>query len=107
MKIELFYIDDCPGYKTALKYIDEALKEKGLKVPVEMVKITGDEDAARHRFLGSPSVRIDGRDIEPGTEKIKVFSLRCRLYLEDDNVLEWPGRKLIRQAIENAAAKQK
>jgi hypothetical protein len=107
MKIELFYFDGCPGYKTARKYIDEALNEKGLKVPVAMVKITGDEDAARYRFLGSPSIRIDGRDIESGTEKIKVFSLRCRLYLEDDNVLEWPGRKLIRQAIDKAAAKQK
>jgi hypothetical protein len=106
MKIELYYFNGCPGYKTALKYINDALKEKGLKVPVEMVKIAGDEDAAQHRFLGSPSIRIDGRDIEPGTEKIKVFSLRCRLYLEDDNVLEWPGRKLIREAIENAATKQ-
>ena len=106
MKIELFYFDGCPSYKTALKYLDEALKEKGLKVPVEMVKITGEEDAVRQRFLGSPSVRIDGVDIEPGTEKIKAFSLTCRLYLEHDNVLEWPGRKLIRQAIDNASAKR-
>ena len=106
MKIELIYFDGCPSYKTALKYIDEALKERGLKIPVEMVRITSEEDAVRQRFLGSPSVRIDGRDIEPGTEKIKTFSLTCRLYLEDDNVLEWPGRKLIRQAIDNASAKQ-
>ncbi|MES0278303.1 MAG: DUF2703 domain-containing protein [Dehalococcoidales bacterium] len=106
MKIELYYFDECPSYKTALKYIDEALKEKGLNIPVEMVRITSEEDAVRHRFLGSPSVRIDGVDIEPGTEKIKAFSLTCRLYLEDDNVLEWPGRKLIRQAIDNASAKQ-
>jgi len=106
MKIELIYFDGCPSYKTARKYLDEALKARGLKVPVEMVMITGEEDAVRQRFLGSPSVRIDGVDIEPGTEKLKTFSLTCRLYLEDDNVLEWPGRKLIRQAIENAVTKQ-
>jgi hypothetical protein len=105
MRIELLYFNGCPGYKMALKYINEVLEDKGIKLPVQMVKIASEEDAAKHHFLGSPSVRIDGEDIEPGTERITDTSQRCRLYLEDDNVLEWPGRKLITEAINRAVAK--
>ncbi len=66
-----------------------------------MIKIESDEQAVASRFLGSPSIRINGLDIEPGVEKIKDFSMRCRLYLED-KVSEWPSKKMIAQAIDSA-----
>lgn len=99
MKIELFYFDGCLAYRTALKHLEEVIKEKKLDAAVEMIKIESGEQALRDRFLGSPSIRINGRDIEPGVEKIKDFSMRCRLYLED-KVSDWPSKKMIRRAIE-------
>ncbi len=99
MKIELFYFDGCLAYQTALKHLEEVIKEKKLDVGVEMIKIESDQQAVASRFLGSPSIRINGLDIEPGAEKIKDFSMRCRLYLED-KVSDWPSKKMIRRAIE-------
>ncbi len=101
MKIELFYFDGCLAYQTALKHLEEVIKEKKLDAGVEMIKIESDEQALRDRFLGSPSIRINGLDIEPGVEKIKDFSMRCRLYLED-KVSDWPSKKMIAQAIDAA-----
>lgn len=102
MKIELLYFDGCPTYQTALKYLREVIEEKKLGAGVEMVKIEGDGEALKNRFLGSPTIRLNGRDIEPGTEEIKDFSMSCRLYLEDDEVNKWPSKKMIAQAIDSA-----
>ncbi len=102
MKIELLYFDGCLAYQTALKYVEEVIREKKLGVRVEMIKIKGDEMALRTRFLGSPTVRLNGLDIEPGAEEIRDFSMRCRLYLEDDEVNELPSKKMIRRAIDKA-----
>ena len=107
MRIKLLYFDGCPAYQTALKNLEEVIKEKGLDVGVEMIRIESDEQALKNRFLGSPTIRINGVDIEPGAQKIDEFSIRCRLYLEDDEVKEWPGKKLIRQAIDVALLEQK
>ena len=100
--IELLYFDGCPSYQTALKYLGEVLKEKSLNLPVKMIKIAGNDDALKHRFLGSPTIRINGLDIEPGAEEIRAFSMRCRLYIEDDAMSEWPSKKMIAQAIDSA-----
>ncbi len=102
MKIELLYFDTCPSYEIVLKYLEEIITEKQLGAGVEMIKIESDEDALKNRFLGSPSIRLNGRDIEPGAEEIKDFSMRCRLYLEDDKVNELPSKKMIAQAIDSA-----
>ena len=102
MKIELFYFDGCTAYQTALKYLEELIQEKNLDAAVKMIKIEGDQQALASRFLGSPSIRINGLDVEPGAEKIKDFSMRCRLYLEDDEMSEWPSKKMIAQAIDSA-----
>ncbi len=100
MRIELLYFDGCPAYQTALKHLEEVIKEKGLDVGVEMIKIEGDEQALKERFLGSPTIRINGVDIEPGAQEVNKFSISCRLYFKDGEVKGWPSKKLIRQAID-------
>ncbi len=107
MKIELLYFDGCLAYQTALKHLEEVIREKKLDVGVEMIKIESDGEALKNRFLGSPTIRINGRDIESGAEEIKDFSMRCRLYLEDDKVNEWPSKKMIRRAIDEALRGEK
>ena len=62
------------------------------------------EDAERERFLGSPSVRIDGRDIEPGTGQRTDYGLKCRLYRTEDGMRgqppeEWVLAALARQLV--------
>ncbi len=100
MKIELLYFDGCLNYPTVLRYLQEVLREKKLDIPVEMVEIKSGDEAIKHRFTGSPTVKIDGRDIVP--QESEDFSMGCRLYLEDDEVTELPSKKTLRHAIEQA-----
>ena len=102
MKIELLFFDGCPNYQTALKYLQEVIREKRHDIPVKMLKIKSDNEAENHRFLGSPTIRINGQDVETGAEKADNFSMVCRLYLEDNKVNELPSKKMIRHAIKKA-----
>ena len=45
-----------------------------------MREIASPDEAAAARFLGSPTVRIDGRDIEPGAEDRTTYAYACRTY---------------------------
>jgi len=102
MKIELLYFEGCPSYQPALKYLKEIIKENKLDVQVKMVKIASNEDALKSRFLGSPTIRINDLDIEPGAQEIGGFSMCCRLYLEDSQLKKYPSKNLIRRAIEES-----
>lgn len=102
MKIELLYFEGCPSYQTALNYLEEVIKEQKLSVQVEMVKIESDDEALKNRFLGSPTVRVNGLDIEPGAQERGDFSMCCRVYFEAGKMTAYPSKELIRHAIEEA-----
>jgi len=102
VKIELLYFEGCPYYQTALKYLEEIINEQKLGIQVDMVRIESDEQALRNKFVGSPTVRINGQDIEPGVRDLKDFSMRCRLYSEAGSITGWPGKDLIRHALKEA-----
>ena len=102
MEIELLYFEDCPNYQTALKHLTEVIKEKKLDIQVRMVNIESDEEAWENRFLGSPTIRVNDIDIEPGAQERGDFSIRCRLYLEAGKIKGWPSKKLVRHTIEKA-----
>ena len=63
MQIEVLCFDGCPNYRMAAKTLREVLAEEGIEVNV--VAINNDEDAQRLRFPGSPTIRVDGRDLFP------------------------------------------
>ena len=102
MKIELLYFEGCPSYQTTLNYLEEVIKEQKLSVQVEMVKIESDDEALKNKFLGSPTVRVNGLDIEPGAQERGDFSMCCRVYFEAGKMTAYPSKELIRHAIEEA-----
>ncbi len=67
MVVELLYFSDCPSWERALKNLEEAMRLEAVGVPVHRVLVQSVEDAERHRFLGSPTIRIDGVDLEGPT----------------------------------------
>jgi hypothetical protein len=58
------------------------------------------EDAERERFLGSPTVRIDGEDVDPAAGEREDFGLKCRLYRSGDSVSKTPPPPWITAALE-------
>lgn len=97
MQIELFYFDGCPSWKNGLKNLEISLQEEGLTASVEMVKVNDDEDAARLKFLGSPSFRIDGRDF--WYEKRDIYSLCCRVYPTPEGIKGFPTVAMLKEQL--------
>jgi hypothetical protein len=101
MKIEVLYSPECPHYVTALQLVHEALSETGIAAQVELVRVETEADARRLEFIGSPTVRVGGVDVEPYvTFMAKDFGLRCRLYAEGGEALGWPSKRVLRDTIE-------
>jgi hypothetical protein len=80
MKVELLYLDGCPGYARLLPRLRALIAQASVEADVELRRVESPEAAETQRFLGSPTVRVDGRDIEPGAGERTDFGLRCRLY---------------------------
>lgn len=81
MKIQVLYFDGCRNHVQLLPRLRELLLERAdVASSVELVRVPDDDAAQRTRFLGSPTLRIDGRDVEPGAELRSDFGMKCRLY---------------------------
>lgn len=78
--VELLHIDGCPHHDVFLPHLLGLLADHHLALPVTMIKVESDEDARRLRFLGSPSLRVDGRDVEPGAADRIGYGMQCRVY---------------------------
>ncbi|MCL4561495.1 MAG: hypothetical protein M1281_12885 [Chloroflexi bacterium] len=100
MKIELLYFDGCPSWQTGLDKLKTALLMEHFGDSVELIKVKDDSDAARLKFLGSPSFRIDGQDLWP--EERDTYSLSCRVYTTPEGLKGWPSVDMLREKIRAA-----
>lgn len=100
MKIEFLYWEDCPSHPQAWKLLQEVLAEQGIDEPVEQIEVLTDEDAERLEFPGSPTIRVDGVDIDPDGAVHMGTALTCRLYrLEDGRPSPVPSKGMLRRAL--------
>jgi hypothetical protein len=65
MRVELLYFDGCPSHEAFLPRLRQLLERAGVDVPVEQRRVESDAAAQAERFLGSPTLRVDGVDIDP------------------------------------------
>ena len=103
MTVEVLYFDGCPGYAELLPRLRKLLASEGIDVEVELRRLESPEDAEREHFLGSPTVRIDGEDVDPGAGKRRDFGLECRLYRTDAGLQRTPPEAWIRAALASVA----
>lgn len=96
--VEILYTDACPFWKETLKTINKVEKELNITLTVKKTKITTDEEAKRHKFPGSPTVRINGVDIDPAAKET-VGYIGCRIYMYEGRTYEYPPKKMIKTAI--------
>ena len=99
MKIELLYFDGCPSYETLLPKVHELLAREGVENQIELRPVESLEAAEQARFLGSPTVRIDGKDIDPGAGDRSDYGLKCRLYRSGEKTSGVPPEEWIVEAI--------
>ena len=99
MIAEILYFDGCPNYHAARELVERVSGELGLDTEIRMVEVADPEAAQRLRFLGSPTISVEGRDVEPGAENRDEFVLACRVYRLDSGVGGLPAEQWIREAL--------
>ena len=102
MKIELLVFDGCPNSEPTEKLIRETVSELGADGRIEVVKVVDNDDAVAKRFLGSPSVRVNGKDLEVEEDGTTQYSMRCRIYRTDEGQTGVPSKELLTKAIQAA-----
>ncbi len=95
MKIEILFFEGCPHHRAAVDLARSVVADLVLDAPVEEVEVRDDDEAKRLRFLGSPTVQVDGVDIEPEARSRTDYAMSCRLY-RGSGV---PPRELIEAAL--------
>lgn len=98
MQIDVLYFDECPNHLPTVERINAVLRDEGCSAVVREVLVPSAEAAQQAKFLGSPTVRVNGIDIEPAAQDRKDFGLMCRRY-----VGRVPSHELIRAAIWSAS----
>ena len=105
MKLEYFYFPDCPSHAEGLTRLKKVLAERGLNPKIEITCVNSDEQAQDLDFIGSPTILVDGRDVDPQGRKGQSHALACRIYrLEDGRYSPLPSEQMIRKALERAVA---
>ncbi len=104
VRVEVLARRDCPNRGIAITLAERAVRETGIPARIEVVDMTTDSQAQRRRFLGSPTVRVDGRDVEPGANGRTGFTLACRVYRTERGLTGWPDDRWVREALLLAAA---
>jgi mercuric ion transport protein len=104
MKVQVLYFDGCPHYLPTVELVAETLRAQGVDAEVERVSVTTPEQAQAIAFLGSPTVRINGFDVEYEARTQNSYGFGCRTYLDGSLRSGLPSRQMIQGAIEEAAS---
>jgi hypothetical protein len=97
--IEVLTLDGCPHAKAALELVQRVVAELGVSATVCRVIVPGGEDALTHCFLGSPTIRVNGEDVEPGAGGRSDYVFSCRLYPTDRGIRGEPDERWLRDAL--------
>ena len=94
--IQFHYFEGCPSHKPALAYLKEIIEEEKIDANIEMVRVESPEEAQKVGFQGSPSIKINGIDLE---DKNDGFSFNCRLYNVDGKLTGTPSKEIIKRSL--------
>jgi hypothetical protein len=82
-RVEFLWWRECPSWERALEDLREAMAERGLDpAGVELIEIETADAAGRERFVGSPTIRVNGADVQPAADE--PVGLNCRVYRRRD-----------------------
>lgn len=107
MKVEYLYarsIGRTPEVDEALRLAIEATDPS---LTVDYVEVDGSEDARAKRFLGSPTIRIDGVDVEYGEREPDEYQAGVRYYNSPQGWKPFPHARMIASAILEAQERQR
>ena len=84
--IEVLYFDGCPNYERAVALVKRALASEHMTLPIHLIHVETEADVQHYGFYGSPSIRVNGKDVAPVSEGATP-GLMCRVYQMPDGRL--------------------
>ena len=100
MKVEVLYVAECPSHSAAVKLVKDVLAAEGVVTEIQEVLVRDEGMASELKFLGSPTIRVNGRDVAGETRTVQSFALSCRLYPGSKQVGLPPAEMIHRAVIE-------
>jgi hypothetical protein len=99
-QVELLWWEGCPSSDEAHELVRRVMAEAGMDPQsLRSIEIDSDDAAERESFAGSPTIRVDGRDVQPPEEQ-ELPGLTCRVYhLRDGRVSPLPDAEDIKEAL--------
>ena len=97
--IEILAFEGCPNSHAADELVTRVVREAGAEADVRRVPVESPHDAERLRFLGSPTIRVDGRDVEPGADAREEYVFACRVYRTASGPAGVPDEAWLRAAL--------
>jgi hypothetical protein len=98
-RVELLWWSGCPSWERAMEVVREEMAAAGLRPgELEVREVATEPDAVREGFPGSPTIRVNGADVQPPEDE--PTGLTCRIYrLRDGRVSPLPDRADVRDAL--------
>ena len=100
MRIEVLYVPGCPHHQPAFERLQKVLASESLSAEIRQVAVNTESEAKALLFPGSPTIRIEGKDVEPTQN---APALACRLY---SNLSGVPSEQMLRLAISAARLRE-
>ena len=97
MVIEVLFVPGCPNHEPAVDRLRKVLRSEAITASIQEIAVTDEAMARSFRFPGSPTIRINGRDVESTTQQ--SYGLACRLYPGGTGL---PSVEVLRPAIVGA-----
>lgn len=95
-QIDILYFDGCPNHQPTAELVREVVRTLGVDATIREVEVRDADEAARLRFFGSPTVQINGQDIDPSVRSQGDYAFSCRMYGRSGS----PPRALVEQALQ-------
>jgi hypothetical protein len=99
-QVELLWFQGCANHPAARQMLDEVIADVAPGTPINDVDATEAAVAEQVRFPGSPTIRVDGRDVDPTYTDLGDYTPRCRLYRTSAGLRGLPERRWIVDALQ-------
>jgi hypothetical protein len=107
MRIEIFGARNAPQLEETRRIVDEAVAEAGGDdIVVALVPVESAEEARAKKSFGTPTVRVNGLDVEYAEREPEEYSAGGRYYNTPDGWKPQPSKGMIVRAIQAARARE-
>jgi len=97
MNIELLYFSDCPSWQYTLASLEQIFESHHLQVEIKLIQVETKEEAELHQFYGSPTIKVNGKDLFPIEQG--DYHLGCRVYKTPSGYKGSPSKEMIEEML--------